>query len=217
MMITWPGKRNELVSIIRTLLVTLTIQFHEMKNAKNILSPEQQSELLKRIKVRFEKHMNRHEGLSWETVKERLEAHPAKLWSLFEMENTEGEPDVVDFDKKSGVITFFDCAAESPKGRRSTCYDHDAWLARKEHRPEHNAIGMAEEMGIEMLTETQYRFLQGLGEFDTKTSSWLVTPAAIRKLGGAIFGDRRYDHVFTYHNGAQSYYAARGFRGCLKI
>lgn len=170
------------------------------------------------LKARFEKHPQRHKGLAWEKVQARLDAaKPEKLRALAGMERTGGEPDVVAFDAKSGVITFFDCAAESPAGRRSLCYDREGWEARKEARPENNAIGMAAELGIELLTEEQYRRLQTLGKFDLKTSSWILTPPAIRKLGGALFGDRRYDHVFTYHNGAQSYYAARGFRGALTI
>ena len=155
--------------------------------------------------------------MQWADVLARLEKSPAKLWSLNAMEETGGEPDVVDYDKKSGTVTFFDCSAESPKGRRSTCYDHEALEARKEHKPEDSAVNMAADMGIELLTEEQYHQLQQLGAFDLKTSSWIVTPPAIRKLDGALFCDRRYDHVFTYHNGAQSYYAARGFRGALKV
>jgi hypothetical protein len=169
------------------------------------------------LKVRFEKHTNRHKGLDWAAVQARLEASPAKLWSLGEMEGTGGEPDVVGRDQKTGEYVFYDCAAESPKGRRSACYDREALESRKEHKPKSNAIDMAAAMGIELLTEEQYRELQTLGEFDAKTSSWVKTPAAIRKLGGAIFCDRRYDHVFVYHNGAESYYAARGFRGSLRV
>lgn len=170
------------------------------------------------LKARFEKHPQRHKGLAWEKVQARLDAaKPEKLQALAGMEGTGGEPDVVAFDAKSGAITFFDCAAESPAGRRSLCYDREGWEARKDARPENNAIDMAAELGIELLTEEQYRRLQTLDEFDLKTSSWILTPPAIRKLGGALFGDRRYDHVFTYHNGAQSYYAARGFRGALTI
>lgn len=173
--------------------------------------------LLKTLKTRFEKNKNRHKGLDWAKVQEKLEADPKKLWSLHEMEETGGEPDVVGRDKKTGEFIFFDCSAESPKGRRSVCYDREALESRKEHKPENNAVDMAAAMGIELLTEEQYRELQQLGEFDMKTSSWVVTPAAIRKLGGALFCDRRYDTVFTYHNGAQSYYSARAFRGCLKV
>lgn len=185
--------------------------------SKKTLSAAQKDELLKTLKTRFEKNMNRHKGLKWDDVQEKLDKSPAKLWSLNAMEETGGEPDVVDYDKKSGTYTFFDCCVESPKGRRSTCYDHEALEARKEHKPEDSAVNMAADMGIELLTEEQYRQLQQLGAFDLKTSSWIVTPPAIRKLDGALFCDRRYDHVFTYHNGAQSYYAARGFRGALKV
>ena len=184
---------------------------------KNELSPKQREDLLKALQARFEKNMNRHPGLAWAKVLAKLEASPGKLWSLSEMERTGGEPDVVAVDKKSGEFVFYDCSAESPKGRRSVCYDREAWESRKENKPENTAMDMAAEMGIEMLTEEQYRELQKLGEFDTKTSSWIVTPAAIRKLGGALFCDRRYDHVFVYHNGADSYYGARGFRGWLKV
>lgn len=184
---------------------------------KKSLSKDQSKELLSILKTRFEKNMTRHKGLDWTKVQAKLEANTDKLWSLNEMEITEGEPDVVGYDKKSDEYVFFDCAAESPKGRRSICYDHEALEARKEHKPKDSAINMAEDMGIEMLTEEQYQELQKLGTFDTKTSSWVLTPANIRKLGGAIFCDRRYEHVFTYHNGAESYYAARGFRGSLKV
>jgi len=181
------------------------------------LSPEERDALIKLLKTRFEKNKNRHKGLEWSGVQAKLEASADKLWSLHEMEETGGEPDVVGQDKKTGEYVFFDCSAESPKGRRSVCYDREALQSRKEHKPENNAVDMAAAMGIELLTEEQYRELQQLGEFDTKTSSWVVTPAAIRKLGGALFCDRRYDTVFTYHNGAQSYYSARAFRGCLKV
>lgn len=181
------------------------------------LSPEQREGLLKTLKARFEKNMNRHEGLEWASVLEKLEANLEKLWSLHEMEGTGGEPDVVGYDKKTGEYIFIDCSAESPKGRRSICYDREALESRKEHKPANNAVGMAADMGIELLTEEQYRKLQEFGNFDTKTSSWVITPANIRKLGGAIFCDRRYDTVFVYHNGAESYYAARGFRGLLKV
>ena len=183
----------------------------------NELSLKQRENLLKVLLARFEKNMNRHPDLAWAKVQAKLEASPGKLWSLSEMERTGGEPDVVAVDKKSGEFVFYDCSAESPKGRRSVCYDREAWESRKENKPENTAMDMAVEMGIEMLTEEQYRELQKLGEFDTKTSSWIVTPAAIRKLGGALFCDRRYDHVFVYHNGADSYYSARGFRGWLKV
>jgi Protein of unknown function (DUF4256) len=172
--------------------------------------------LLRTLKARFEKNMNRHKGLEWADVQARLEASPEKLWSLDEMEITGGEPDVVGRDNLTGAYLFFDCAPESPKGRRSLCYDGDALASRKEHKPANNALDMAAAMGIEILTEAQYRELQQLGKFDTKTSSWLKTPDAIRALGGAIFGDFRYGQVFVYHNGAESYYAARGFRGCLR-
>jgi hypothetical protein len=181
------------------------------------LSPAQREDLLSALKARFEKNRKRHPGLDWANVDARLEANPEKLRSLYEMEQTGGEPDVVDHDQKTGEIIFYDCAAESPKGRRSLCYDREAQEARKENKPKNNAVGMAAEMGIELLTEDQYRTLQTLGEFDTKTSSWVQTPAEIRDLGGALFCDRRYNTVFVYHNGAQSYYAARGFRGALRI
>jgi len=183
------------------------------------LSPEQGEELLRSLKTRFEKNMTRHKGLEWAKVQARL-AHGIsgeKLWSLFEMERTGGEPDVVGHEEKSGEYFFYDCSAETPKGRRSICYDHEALESRKENKPENNAIDMAAEMGIEILTEDQYRELQELGSFDTKTSSWVKTPAGIRRLGGALFCDRRYDHVFTYHNGAESYYSVRGFRGSLRV
>ena len=169
------------------------------------------------LKARFEKNMNRHRGLQWTAVQSRLEADPESLWSLNEMEQTGGEPDVVGHDKKTGEYVFYDCSAESPKGRRSVCYDQEALEARKEHKPKNSAADMAAAMGIELLTEAQYRELQTLGEFDAKTSSWVKTPPDIRARGGAIFCDRRYDHVFTYHNGAESYYAARAFRGALKV
>lgn len=184
---------------------------------KKEIKPKQQEELLKTLKERFDKNMNRHKGIEWVKVYARLESDSKKLWSLNEMEITGGEPDVVGFDKKSGEYIFFDCAAESPKGRRSICYDDEALESRKENKPEDSAKGMATDMGIDILTEEQYRALQELGEFDTKTSSWIDTPAAIRKLKGALFCDRRYNHVFVYHNGAESYYAARAFRGCLRV
>lgn len=187
-----------------------------MKNSKE-LSQEQREELFKVLEKRFEKNMSRHKGLKWTDVQARLEANPKKLWSLDQMEETEGEPDVVGHDKKSGEYIFMDCSPESPKGRRSICYDHEALESRKEHKPVNSAIGMAKEMGIELLNEEQYRELQKLGEFDKKTSSWVTTPADIRKLGGAIFCDRRYDTIFMYRNSAESYYAARGFRGMLKV
>jgi hypothetical protein len=169
------------------------------------------------MKARFEKNMNRHKGLEWAKVQAKLDADPEKLWSLHEMERTGGEPDVVGYDKGAGNYIFYDCSAESPKGRRSVCYDREALESRKEHKPKSSAVDMAATMGIELLTEEQYRELQTLGEFDLKTSSWVKTPPAIRKLGGALFADRRYDHVFVYHNGAPSYYAARGFRGSLRV
>jgi hypothetical protein len=184
---------------------------------KKELSREQREELLRALKTRFEKNMNRHKGLEWAKVQAKLEAHTEELWSLNEMERTGGEPDVVGSDKKTGEYIFYDCSGESPDGRRSVCYDRAALDSRKEHKPKNNAIDMAAAMGIEILTEEQYRELQKLGKFDTKTSSWVKTPSEIRKLGGALFCDRRYDHVFVYHNGAESYYAARGFRGSLKV
>lgn len=188
-----------------------------MSSNKKKLSSAQREELLKTLKSRFEKNMNRHKGLEWAKVQARLEANNEKLWSLDDMESTGGEPDVVAFDKKTGEFIFYDCSAESPNGRRSLCYDRKALDSRKEHKPANSAIDMAAEMGIELLTEEQYRDLQKLGNFDTKTSSWIVTPPDIRKLGGAVFCDRRYNTVFLYHNGAESYYAARGFRGSLKV
>ena len=181
------------------------------------LSPNQREELLNTLKARFEKNRDRHKGLEWAKVQAKLEAHAEKLWSLQVMEETGGEPDVVAYDEKTGEYTFYDCAAESPKGRRSLCYDKAAWESRKEHKPADSAMEMATAMGIEILTEAQYRALQQLGNFDTKTSSWVKTPEAIRKLGGAIFCDRRYDTVFVYHNGAESYYAGRAFRGALRV
>ena len=181
------------------------------------ISPKQGEELLKTLKVRFEKNMNRHKGLEWPKIQAKLEAHPEKLSSLNAMESTGGEPDVVGHDKKTDETIFYDCSAESPKGRRSLCYDREALESRKEHKPKDSAMDMATAMGIEILTEEQYRELQKLGNFDTKTSSWVKTPADIRKLGGAIFCDRRYDTVFVYHNGAESYYGARGFRGSLRV
>lgn len=184
---------------------------------KKWLSPEQRVELFGELNERFEKNMNRHKGVEWAKVQKKLEADPEKLWSLFEMERTGGEPDVVAQDKKTGEYIFYDCSAESPKGRRSLCYDRAAWESRKEHKPENDAKSMAAAMGIELLTEEQYRELQKLGEFDLKTSSWVQTPVAIRNLGGGIFCDRRFGRVFTYHNGAESYYAARGWRGVLRV
>lgn len=187
------------------------------KSKKKELSPEQIEKLLKILKARFEKHANRHKGIVWTKVEARLKTKKGKLWSLSEMEKTGGEPDVVAHDKKSGEYTFYDCSEESPKDRRSLCYDDAARKSRKEAKPVGSAAGMAAAMGIELLTEKRYRDLQKLGKFDLKTSSWVETAPEIRKLGGAIFCDRRYDTVFTYHNGAESYYAARGFRGCLKV
>jgi hypothetical protein len=188
-----------------------------MKATKKQLSAEQTSDLLAILKSRFEKNMNRHKGLEWSKVQAKLEANPEKLWSLDEMEVTGGEPDVVGYDSKAGEYIFFDCSPESPKERRSVCYDRAAWESRKANRPENTAQDMAAEMGISLLTEEQYQELQQLGNFDLKTSSWLETPAEVRKLGGAIFGDRRFNRVFIYHNGADSYYSARGFRGSLNV
>jgi len=185
--------------------------------SKKELSPQQSKELLDVLKARFEKHAHRHKNIEWAKVQARLEVNAEKLWSLNEMEQTGGEPDVVAYDESTGEITFYDCAAESPKGRRSLCYDRAALDSRKEYKPENSAVDMATAMGIELLREEQYRELQKLGSFDLKTSSWVKTPETIRNLGGAVFCDRRYDTVFLYHNGAESYYAARGFRGALKI
>src|SRR5881628_67545 len=184
-----------------------------IKSNKKELSAEQREELLRALKARFEKNMDRHKGLEWAKVRAKLEANGEKLWSLNEMERTGGEPDVVGHDKKTGEYIFFDCSAESPKGRTSVCYDREGLDSRKEHKPKNSAMDMAAAMGIELLTEEKYQELQKLGDFDTKTSSWLKAPADIRKLGGALFGDRRFGHVFVYHNGAQSYYSARAFRG----
>lgn len=184
---------------------------------KRELSAEQGRELIGVLKNRFEKNRTRHSSLAWVNVQSRMEASPAKLWSLHEMERTGGEPDVVGRDEKTGEFLFFDCSPETPAGRRNLCYDRAALDARKEHKPENSALDAAAEMGIDILSEEQYRYLQRLGKFDTKTSSWLLTPPEIRALGGALFGDRRYNHVFTYHNGADSYYGVRGFRGCLRI
>lgn len=184
---------------------------------KKNISPKQSEELLKILKARFEKNMSRHKGIDWNKVEAKLKKNNNKLWSLNEMERTGGEPDIVSYDKKNNEYIFYDCSPESPKGRRSLCFDKQALEKRKEHKPKDSAVNMAAAMGIELLTEEQYRELQKLGKFDLKTSSWVKTPAEIRKLGGAIFCDRRYDTVFTYHNGAESYYAARGFRGLLKV
>jgi hypothetical protein len=188
-----------------------------MNNSKKKLSAEQREELLKTLKARFEKNMNRHQGLEWAKVQAKLEANAEKLWSLNEMEITGGEPDVVGHDKKTGEYIFYDCSTESPKERRSLCYDHEALEKRKEHKPEDSAINMADDMGIELLTEEQYGDLQKLGKFDAKTSSWLKTPPDVRKLGGAISGEFRFGRVFIYANGAESYFAARGFRGSLRV
>jgi hypothetical protein len=184
---------------------------------KKSISPKQQQELLSLLKSRFEKNMKRHKALKWEALESRLKANPDKLWTLNEMESSGGEPDVVEQDKKTGEYVFFDCAEESPKGRRSYCYDGDALASRKENKPKNNALDVARAMGIELLSEEQYRALQKLGAFDLKTSSWVKTPSEVRELGGALFCDRRFDMVFLYHNGAESYYAARGFRGWLKV
>jgi hypothetical protein len=190
---------------------------NNMKSNKKELSPKQREELFRALKVRFEKNLNRHKGLEWAKVQAKLEANAEKLWSLNEMERTGGEPDVVGQDKKSGEYVFYDCSAESPKGRTSFCYDREALDSRKEHKPKNSVVDMAAAMGIELLTEEQYFELQKLGEFDTRSSSWIATPADIRKLGGALYCDRRYGRVFTGHNGAQSYYAGRGFRGSLRV
>ena len=188
-----------------------------INNNKKESSPKQSEELLKTLKTRFEKNMNRHKGIQWAKLQAKLEANARKLWSLGEMERTGGEPDVVGMDKKTGEFIFYDCSEESPKGRRSLCYDREALNSRKEFKPKDSAVDMAAAMGIELLTEEEYRQLQKLGKFDLKTSSWVKTPSGIRKLGGAVFCDRRYDTVFLYHNGAESYYAARGFRGSLRV
>jgi hypothetical protein len=190
-----------------------------MKSAKtqNELAPAQREELLRKLKARFENNMNRHNGLKWAKVQARLEANPEKLWSLSEMERTSGEPDVLGHDQKTGQYIFFDCSAESPKGRVSLCYDREALDSRKEHKPKNSAADLAAAMGIELLTEEEYLEMQKLGEFDTKSSSWVKTPPDMRKLGGALFGDRRFGRVFFYHNGAESYYGGRGFRGSLRV
>jgi hypothetical protein len=190
---------------------------NSIKGTKKKLPPERREELLRTLKARFEKNMDRHKGLEWTEVQAKLEAHPEKLWSLGEMERTGGEPDLVGHDKRTGEYIFYDCSPESPEGRRNVCYDREALESRKEHRPDNSAMDMAVAMGIELLTEDQYRELQKLGDFDTKTSSWVKTPPDIRKRGGALFGDRRYGAVFVYHNGAPSYYASRAFRGSLKV
>ena len=189
----------------------------KVNSNKKDLSPQQREELLRTLKARFEKNMNRHKGLQWAKVQAKLEANPGRLWSLNEMERTSGEPDVVGYDRKTGEYIYYDCSAESPAGRRSFCYDHEALESRKENKPKNSATNMAALMGIELLSEEQYHELQKLGKFDTKTSSWIKTPDNIRKLGGAVFCDFRYGTVFLYHNGAESYYAARGFRGSLRV
>jgi uncharacterized protein DUF4256 len=190
---------------------------NNINSNKKKLAPEQREELLRALKARFEQNMNRHKGLEWAKIQAKLEANTEKLWSLNEMERTGGAPDVVGHDKKTGEYIFYDCSAESPSGRRSLCYDREALEARKEHKPKNNAIDMAAAIGVELLSEEQYRELQRLGTFDSKTSSWVKTPSDIRKLGGALYCDYRYGHVFVYHNGAESYYAARGFRGSLRV
>jgi hypothetical protein len=190
---------------------------NRLTKQNNVLSQKQREELLKALRSRFEKNMNRHKGVEWAKVQARLEANAERLWSLNEMERTGGEPDVVDLDKKTGEYIFYDCAEESPKDRRSLCYDREALDSRKENKPKGSAMDLADAMGVELLTEEQYRELQKLGEFDAKTSSWVKTPSAIRKLGGALFCDRRFDTVFVYHNGAESYYAGRAFRGALRV
>ena len=187
------------------------------KEDKKVLSKEQVDVLLTVIQSRFEKNMNRHEGIEWDKIQARLEKNPEKLWSLHQMEETGGEPDLIGYDKKSDKYIFCDCSPESPKGRRSVCYDPEALASRKEHKPRHSAVGMALEMGVSLTTEAQYLHLQQLGVFDTKTSSWIVAPPDVRKLGGGLFGDKRYGRVFIYHNGAESYYAARGFRAVLEV
>jgi Protein of unknown function (DUF4256) len=189
----------------------------KMTSHKKKLSSEQQEELLSILKARFENNMNRHKGIEWKNVQAKLESNPKKLWVLDDMERTGGEPDVIRYDKNTGEYIFYDCSPESPKGRRSFCYDNEALVSRKENKPNDSALGMAADMGIELLSEEQYRELQKLGKFDTKTSSWVKTPTDIRKLGGAIFCDFRYNNVFVYHNGAESYYAVRGFRGSLRV
>jgi hypothetical protein len=188
-----------------------------MNNDKKQLSPDQCEEIFSVLKARFEKNMNRHKSVEWAKVQAKLEANPEKLWSLDDMEQTGGEPDVVGQDKKTGEYIFYDCSAESPKGRRNVCYDHEALESREEYKPGNSAVGMAADMGVELLTEEQYRALQQIGKFDAKTSSWIITPADIRRLGGALFCDRRFDTVFVYHNGAESYYAGRGFRCSLSV
>jgi hypothetical protein len=206
-----------MTNVIRTHPFNTETNMSKTKKAKTEPAAEQGGDLLATLRDRFEKHMGRHNGVDWAKVQARLEANPGKLRSLGEMERTGGEPDVIGHDRKTGEYVFYDCSEETPTGRRSCCFDREGWQSRKEHRPASNAVDLAAAMGIEMLTEEQYRELQKLGEFDLKTSSWVQTPAEIRKLGGALFCDRRYDHVFTYHNGAQSYYGARAFRGSLRV
>jgi hypothetical protein len=222
----YPSALSAFLRFVALLIWQLYLQIQLFSNfqfqisstmAKKELTAKQSTDLLKVLKSRFEKNMVRHNVLTWSSIEKKLSAAPGKLWSLSEMERTGGEPDAIGQDKKSGQYIFFDCSAESPAGRRSLCYDLEALESRKEHKPKNNAVSMASSMGIELLTEDQYRELQKLGKFDTKTSSWLETPSAIRKLGGAIFGDCRFGRVFVYHNGAESYYAARGFRGSLKV
>ena len=218
-MINWFLNLNKLSQILQIKQFAKSARniYQEKINVMKKLSSEQQSELIKILKTRFEKNPTRHENINWENVQKKLESNPEKLWSLNEMERTEGEPDVVGYDKKTDEYLFFDCSAESPKGRRSLCYDRKALDSRKENKPANSAIDLANEIGIEILDEVQYRHLQSLGNFDLKTSSWVKTPDDIRKLGGAVFCDKRYNTVFLYHNGAESYYSARGFRGSLKI
>ena len=204
-------------NLIYNFIHHLTNTPSHMKTKSSQLKPAQQEELLQTLKTRFEKNMNRHKGIDWSKVEEKLKANSAKLWSLYQMEETGGEPDVISDANKTGEYLFIDCAAESPKGRRSLCYDEQALESRKEHKPQGSAMGMASEMGVELLTEEEYRRLQTFVVFDTKTSSWVQTPVEIRKLGGALFCDRRYNQVFVYHNGAESYYAARAFRASLKV
>lgn len=199
------------------MIETTSLNMSKINTSKRKLSAEEHKQLLATLKMRFEKNKDRHKGIDWSSVQSRLEANPEKAWSLKIMEETGGEPDVVGYDKKTKEYIFFDCSAESPKGRRSFCYDRAAWESRKEHKPADNAVDVATAMGIEILSEAEYRELQKLGEFDAKTSSWVKTPANIRKLGGALFCDFRFNTVFVYHNGAESYYAARGFRGSLRV
>jgi len=205
----------EFVEFVSTVLFLETM--NNMKSNKKELSPKQREEVLKALKDRFEKNLNRHKGMEWAKVQTKLEANAEKLWSLNEMERTGGEPDVVGHDKKTGEYIFYDCSAQSPKGRTSFCYDREALDSRKEFKPKNNAVDLAAAMGIELLTEEQYLELQKMGEFDTKSSSWIATPDDMRKLGGALFGDRRFGRVFFYHNGAESYYGGRGFRGILRV